>query len=33
VRIYRVTEIVDGRPVIKYTNTKPASGDFVEVRR
>ena len=33
VRIYRVTEIVDGRPVIKYTNTKPTSGDFVEVRR
>jgi soluble lytic murein transglycosylase-like protein len=33
VRIYRVTEIVDGRPVVKYTNTKPASGDFVEVRR
>ena len=33
VRIYRVTEIVDGRPVVKYTNTKPASGDFVEVHR
>jgi soluble lytic murein transglycosylase-like protein len=33
VRIYRVTEIVDGRAIIKYTNTKPASGDFVEVRR
>lgn len=32
-RIYRVTEIVDGRPVVKYTNTKPANGDFVEVRR
>jgi soluble lytic murein transglycosylase-like protein len=32
-RIYRVTEIVDGRPVVKFTNTKPASGDFVEVRR
>jgi len=32
-RIYRVTEIVDGQPVVKYTNTKPASGDFVEVRR
>ena len=32
-RIYRVTEIVDGHPVVKYTNTKPASGDFVEVRR
>jgi soluble lytic murein transglycosylase-like protein len=32
-RIYRVTEIVDGQPVVKYTNTKPANGDFVEVRR
>ena len=32
-RIYRVTEIVDGLPVVKYTNTKPESGDFVEVRR
>ena len=32
-RIYRVTEIVDGQPVVKYTNSKPASGDFVEVRR
>lgn len=32
-RIYRVTEIVDGAPVVKYTNTQPASGDFVEVRR
>lgn len=33
VRIYRVTEIVDGKPVIKYTNTKPADGNFTEVRR
>ena len=32
-RIYRVTEIVDGRPVVKYTNTKPSGGDFVEVDR
>jgi soluble lytic murein transglycosylase-like protein len=32
-RIYRVTTIVDGRPVVKYTNAKPASGDFEEVRR
>ena len=32
-RIYRVTEVVDGRPVVKYTNTRPESGDFVEVRR
>ncbi|RPI50446.1 MAG: DUF4124 domain-containing protein [Acidobacteria bacterium] len=33
VRIYRITEIVEGRPVVKYTNTKPASGDYEEVRR
>ena len=33
VRIYRVTEIVDGRPVVKYTNSKPESGQFEEVRR
>jgi soluble lytic murein transglycosylase-like protein len=33
VRIYRVTESVNGRPVVKYTNTRPAGGDFVEVRR
>ncbi len=32
-RMYRVTEIVDGRPVVKYTNTKPSNGNFVEVRR
>jgi soluble lytic murein transglycosylase-like protein len=32
-RIYRVTEIVDGRPVIKYTNTKPADGNYREVRQ
>ena len=32
-RIYRVTEIVDGHPVVKYTNTRPAGGQFVEVRR
>jgi hypothetical protein len=24
---------VDGRPIVKYTNTKPTSGEFVEVRR
>jgi soluble lytic murein transglycosylase-like protein len=32
-QMYRVVEIVDGRQVVKYTNTKPASGDFEEVRR
>ena len=33
VRIYRVTEIVDGRPVVTYTNTRPATGNYEEVRR
>lgn len=32
-RIYRVTEIVDGRTVVTYTNSKPESGTFEEVRR
>jgi soluble lytic murein transglycosylase-like protein len=32
-RIYKVTEIIDGQPVITYTNVKPASGTFEEVRR
>lgn len=32
-RIYRVTEVIDGRAIVKYTNTRPASGDFAEVRR
>ena len=32
-RMYRVVEIVDGRSVVKYTNTKPESGDYNEVRR
>ena len=32
-RIYKVTEIVDGQPVVKYTNTRPSAGTFVEVRR
>lgn len=32
-RMYRVTEIVDGRPVIRYTNTKPDNGNYTEVRR
>jgi soluble lytic murein transglycosylase-like protein len=33
VRIYKVTEVVDGRPVVKYTNTRPNAGTFEEVRR
>jgi soluble lytic murein transglycosylase-like protein len=32
-RMYRVIEIVDGRRTVKYTNTKPESGDYEEVRR
>jgi hypothetical protein len=32
-QMYRVVEIVDGRRIVKYTNTKPANGDFEEVRR
>src|SRR4029453_9654901 len=33
VRMYKVTEIVDGRPIVKYTNTKPSSGSYEEVGR
>jgi soluble lytic murein transglycosylase-like protein len=33
VRIYKVTEIIDGEPVVTYTNVKPASGTFEEVSR
>ena len=32
-RIYKVTAIIDGQPVVTYTNVKPASGTFEEVRR
>jgi soluble lytic murein transglycosylase-like protein len=32
-RIYRVTEIVNDRTVVTYTNTKPSSGTYEEVRR
>jgi soluble lytic murein transglycosylase-like protein len=32
-RMYKVTEIVDGQPVVTYTNVKPASGTFEEVGR
>jgi transglycosylase-like protein with SLT domain/uncharacterized protein DUF4124 len=31
-RIYKVTEVLDGRPVVKYTNTRPSAGMFEEVR-
>jgi soluble lytic murein transglycosylase-like protein len=33
IRMYKVFEILDGRPIVKYTNTKPEGGDFEEVRR
>ena len=32
-RIYKVTDLVDGRRVVTYTNTKPESGDFQEIGR
>jgi soluble lytic murein transglycosylase-like protein len=32
-RMYKVIEIVDGRRIVKYTNTRPESGEFEEVRR
>jgi soluble lytic murein transglycosylase-like protein len=32
-RMYKTTEIVDGRPIVKYTNTKPVSGTYEEVGR
>lgn len=33
VRMYKTFEIVDGRPVVKYTNSKPTSGNYEEVGR
>ncbi len=32
-RIYKITEIVDGREVVRYTNTKPSDGPYAEVSR
>ena len=32
-RMYRVVETVNGRAAVKYTNTRPPSGDYEEVRR
>ena len=32
-RMYKVVEVVDGRPVVKYTNTKPPGGTYEEIRR
>jgi len=31
--IYKSVEIVDGRPVFRYSNTKPSGGNYQEVRR
>jgi transglycosylase-like protein with SLT domain/uncharacterized protein DUF4124 len=31
VSIYKVTEIVDGQPTVRYTNTKPTSGPYEEL--
>ena len=28
-RIYKITEIVDGREVVRYTDKKPVTGPFV----
>jgi soluble lytic murein transglycosylase-like protein len=32
-QMYKVTDFVDGRPVVKYTNIRPTSGTYEEVRR
>jgi soluble lytic murein transglycosylase-like protein len=32
-KIYKEMVIVDGQPVVRYSNTKPAGGDYQEVRR
>jgi soluble lytic murein transglycosylase-like protein len=32
-RIYKSVEIIDGQPVLRYSNTKPSGGDYQEVRR
>ena len=31
--IYKVTEIVDGRPVVRYTDKRPASGTYAVITR
>jgi soluble lytic murein transglycosylase-like protein len=33
VQIYKIEDSVDGHPVIRYSNIKPASGTYQEVRR
>jgi len=32
-RIYKSTDIIDGRPVVRYSDVKPASGNYQEVAR
>jgi len=32
-RIYKITEIVDGRPVVRYTDKRPASGTYTVLGR
>jgi hypothetical protein len=32
-RIYKVTEVVDGRPVVRYTDKRPASGTYAVIGR
>jgi soluble lytic murein transglycosylase-like protein len=32
-RIYKVTEVIDGRTVVRYTDRKPSSGDYEIVGR
>ena len=33
IRMFKVFEILDGRQIVKYTNTKPEGGNYEEVRR
>ena len=32
-RIYKVVDVVDGQPVVRYTDRKPASGAYEVVSR
>jgi len=32
-RIYKVTEVIDGRPVVRYTDQRPASGTYDVIGR
>lgn len=33
VKIYKSVEVVDGRPIVRYSNVKPADGSYHEVAR